>query len=56
LVVTPDGYFDGSAGAWAYVAFREEGTLTLRKDDATRKQFHRAGLLGKVMKGNAPAG
>jgi hypothetical protein len=51
LVVTPDGRFDGSAGAWRYVAYREEGTRTLLDDDATRERFHRPGLLAEVWKG-----
>ncbi len=51
LVVTPDGRFDGSAGAWRFVAYREPGTLKLIDDDATRKRFHRPGLLAEVWHG-----
>jgi WD40 repeat protein len=51
LVVTPEGYFDGSAGAWKLVTYRVPGTLKLVDDDATRKQFHRLGLLARVLKG-----
>ena len=51
LVVTPDGCFDGSEGAWKFVTYRVPGTLKLLDDDATRKQFHRPGLLAKIWKG-----
>jgi len=51
LVVTPEGLFDGSPGAWPFVAYRVPGTLKLLDDDATRKRFHRLGLLAKVWKG-----
>jgi len=51
LVVTPDGRFDGSAGAWQFVTYREPDTLKVRSDDATRKRFHRPGLLSQVWKG-----
>lgn len=50
LVVTPDGRFDGSSNAWRFVAYREPGTLKLLEDDATRKRFHRPGLLAQVLK------
>ncbi len=51
LVVTPDGFFDGSPGAWRFVAYRVPGTLKLLDDDATRRRFHRPGLLAQVWKG-----
>jgi WD40 repeat protein len=51
LVVTPVGHFDGSEGAWKYIAYRESGGLKLHDDDATRKKFHRPGLLAEVWKG-----
>src|SRR6185295_6300304 len=41
LVVTPDGLFDGSPGAWKFVAYRVPGTLNLLYDEATLKRFHR---------------
>ena len=50
LVVTPEGFFDGSEGAWRFVAHRVPGTLKLVDDDATRKRFHRPGLLATVWK------
>jgi hypothetical protein len=50
LIVTPEGTFDGSPGAWRFVTYRVPGTLTL-SDEATRKQFHRPGLLTKVWQG-----
>jgi WD40 repeat protein len=51
LVVTPEGLFDGSEGAWRFVAYREPGTSKLLDDDATRKRFHRPGLLADVWNG-----
>jgi WD40 repeat protein len=51
LVITPDGFFDGSKDAWRFVAYREPGSLKLLDDDATRKRFHRPGLLAQVWKG-----
>jgi WD40 repeat protein len=48
LVVTPDGRFDGSPGAWRFVAYREPGTLTVVDDEATRRHFHRPGLLAEL--------
>ncbi len=51
LVVTPDGSFDGSEVARRFVAYREPGTLKLHDDAATRKRFHRPGLLTLVWKG-----
>jgi WD40 repeat protein len=51
LVVTPDGFFDGSDGAWQFVAYRVLGTLGLADDDVTRRRFHRPGLLAKIWQG-----
>jgi WD40 repeat protein len=50
LVITPNGFFDGSEAAWRFVAYRVPSTLTLAYDDATRKRFHRPGLLAQVWK------
>jgi WD40 repeat protein len=50
LVVTPDGRFDGSEDAWRFVAHRVSGTLKLVEDEATRKRFHRPGLLAEIGK------
>jgi hypothetical protein len=36
LVVSPDGFFDGSKGGWRYVSYRRAGTLEL-VDDGKRK-------------------
>jgi WD40 repeat protein len=52
LVVTPDGLFDGSAGAWRLVAYRDPASGTLIDDDDTRKKFHRPGLLAHLWKSN----
>jgi len=54
LVVTPEGFFDGSNGAWKLMAFRETGTLNVVDDDATRKKFYRPGLLGTLYRGEKP--
>jgi hypothetical protein len=51
LVVTPAGFFDGSPGACRLVSYRVPGTLKLVDDDATRRRFHRPGLLAQVWKG-----
>jgi len=51
LVVTPEGFFDGSPGAWRFVTYRNAATGTLVDDDATRRRFHRPGLLARVWKG-----
>jgi WD40 repeat protein len=54
LAVSPDGLFDGSADAWRFVTFREPGTSKLLDDDATRRRFHRPGLLGQIIAGKQP--
>src|SRR5262249_1472860 len=51
LVVTPGGFFDGSPGTWRFVAYRDVATRKLVDDDATRRRFHRPGLLAQVWKG-----
>src|SRR5262245_18934639 len=50
LVVTPEGLFDGSPGAWRFVTYRVPSTPKLADDDATRKKFHRPGLLAQIWK------
>jgi WD40 repeat protein len=52
LVVTPDGSFDGSEGAWRFVTYRVPGTSRVVDDDATRRRFHRPGLLAQIWKGD----
>ena len=51
LVVTPDGYFDGSEGGIKLMAWRETGTFNVIADDATRQKYHRPGLLTTLVKG-----
>jgi WD40 repeat protein len=51
LVVTPEGDFDGSPGAWRFVAYQDAATGRLVDDEATRRHFHRPGLLALVWKG-----
>jgi WD40 repeat protein len=48
LVVTPEGLFDGSEGAAKFVGYRAPGTPNLFDDEATRKRFHRPGLLAEL--------
>jgi WD40 repeat protein len=52
LVTTPAGFFDGSEAAWRLVTYRVPGTLKLIEDDATRRRFHRPGLLAQIWKGD----
>jgi WD40 repeat protein len=54
LIVTPDGLFDGSKGAWNYVSYREAATRDRINDNATRKKFYRPGLLAQLVKGEKP--
>jgi WD40 repeat protein len=51
LVVTPDGRFDGSRGAWRFVDYRDPDTRRILDDDETRRRFHRPGLLAQAWKG-----
>lgn len=51
LVVTPDGYFDGSPNAAKFISYRIAGTLDFVPLENYRKQFERPGLLALVMKG-----
>jgi WD40 repeat protein len=54
LVVTPEGFFDGSPGAGKRLAYRERGTNKVLNDDATRRKFYRPGLLGALYRGEEP--
>jgi WD40 repeat protein len=51
LVVSPDGFFDGSKGGRRNVSYRRPGTLQLVDDEATLQGFHRPGLMGLLLKG-----
>jgi hypothetical protein len=51
LVVSPDGFFDGSGGGWRFVSYRRAGTLELVDDEATLQRFYRPGLMGLLLKG-----
>ena len=51
LVVSPDGFFDGSKGGWRYVSYRRPCTLELVDDEATLQRFYRPGLMGLLLKG-----
>ena len=50
LIVAPGGFFDGSAGAWQFVAYGTPDALTLAGDEATLRRFHRPGLLAAIWK------
>jgi hypothetical protein len=51
LVVSPDGFFDGSKGGWRYLSYRRAGTLELVDDEATLQKFYRPALMGLLLKG-----
>jgi len=51
LVVSPDGFFDGSKGGWRYVSYCRPGTLEVVDDEATLQKFYRPGLMGLLLKG-----
>jgi hypothetical protein len=51
LVVTPDGYHDGSEDGRRLLAYNLPGTLKAVDDDATRQRFYRPGLVGRILKG-----
>lgn len=51
LVITPDGYFDGSENATKLISYRIAGTLEFVPLERYRKQFERPGLLAMIWKG-----
>jgi WD40 repeat protein len=51
LVLTPDGYFDGSPDACQRMTWRQAGSPQVIDDEATRKRYYRPGLLGLLVKG-----
>jgi WD40 repeat protein len=56
LVMSPDLYFDGSAGAWKHVEFRVAGGTAVwdDSDGKLKKKYHRPGLLATLLKGERP--
>ena len=50
LVVTPEGFFDGSAGAWPFASYRIADGLKLIDDELTLRRFHRPGILAEIWK------
>ncbi|MBI2833957.1 MAG: caspase family protein [Acidobacteria bacterium] len=55
MVVTPDGLFDGSPGAWNQILWRFSGrTLDVMPVEAFFNEFFRPGLLGELMQGRHP--
>lgn len=49
LIVTSDGYFDGSRGARQFLAYRYVDSLRLASDEATLERFYRPGLLSQLL-------
>jgi hypothetical protein len=56
LVVSPDGFFDGSKGGWRYVSYRRAGTLELVDDEASLQRFYRPGLMGYYSRAKSSPG
>jgi WD40 repeat protein/uncharacterized caspase-like protein len=54
LVVTPDGLFDGSAGAPRYLAYRIAGTQEFVSLEKYLHHYYRPGLLADLLKGERP--
>lgn len=51
LVGQRDGHFDGPLDAWGMVGHQNKITKSIISNDATRRRFHRPGLLTEVWKG-----
>lgn len=51
LVVTPDGFFDGSPNGTKLVSYRTPGTMTLAPLEQYRKYYYKPGLLAAVWSG-----
>ena len=47
LVITPEGRFDGSPGAWDLVGYRMPNGRVVH-DDATLNRYHRPALLSSI--------
>ena len=55
LVVTPDGLFDGSPGAWNQILWRfDQNTFNVRPVEVFFNEFYYPGLLGDVLAGKRP--
>jgi len=55
LVISPDGYFDGSPGGWKGIAWRFGGsTFDVVPVEAFYGDFYEPGLLSAIVAGNAP--
>jgi hypothetical protein len=55
LVVTPEGLFDGSAGAPRHLSYRIAGTLEFVSLDKYLHRYYTPGLLSRLLKGERPA-
>jgi WD40 repeat protein len=56
LVVSPEGFFDGSEQGRRLVLFRAPGTLNVADDDAERRRLYRPKLLATLWQGETPTG
>lgn len=55
LVVTPDGLFDGTPGAWKQLRWRfSNDTFDVAPVEIFFQDFYRPGLLAQIVGGNAP--
>ena len=55
LVITPDGYFDGSPDGWKAIAWRFGGsTFDVLPVESFYSDFYQPGLLSSILAGNAP--
>jgi WD40 repeat protein len=54
LVVTPDGLFDGSPGAWNRLLWRFGSTFEVAPVEAFFNEFYYPDLLGKIFEGRKP--
>lgn len=54
LVVSSDGYYDGTDDAVRETAWRETDTGRVIVNESTRRAFRRRGLLGELLKGGLP--
>ncbi|MGA2571600.1 MAG: caspase family protein [Terracidiphilus sp.] len=55
LVITPDGYFDGSPNGWKAIAWRfGDSTFDVLPVEAFYNEFYQPGLLSMIVAGSAP--
>ncbi|HYX70703.1 MAG TPA: WD40 repeat domain-containing protein, partial [Terriglobales bacterium] len=55
MVVTPDGYFDGTAGAWDRILWRfSQKTFDVAPAEVFFNEFYDPGILGELLSGKRP--